>query len=516
MKRFFIIGILSIATWTVYAQSEIQIPDKVIVNGKNYKTNNDIRAKEYVFPERIENSFIDTISNLLTVQLRGISKNGKYLNNSGNILLYDLSNNKVKWSKKINYGQSNIEQFNNVIIHTIANKSYRLSMDNGENEWEVKNKIYYADPFQNIGIGYKIKAMSGYTNTLEGIDLRTGNAIWKREINREYSWNDIFHLNDSVIVVGAAGLHAINLKNGTGWDYNTVTGKKDYTATVAANAAGVVLGVLTGTFVTSTGHSLVRDVVSNVLIDSSNIYIASKEQITRLDHYGKVQWTSPLPKDLTSKSSIFIKDSLLYIINGGYAFMGNRQLDFGTPFIAAFDIKSGRQMFLTPIEGGKQQINGFQIYNDTVLIVLKNNISKYSLINGSLIAVKTFDIDSLSELRYFVGSQVYIKSDSVFKSLETIDSTRHYLWTKSGKILELNDKLEVMNQIEYNQIYLYYLRTKDYRFITRQNETIVLDKANKIVADLKASSDAKLLGSKLYDMQEKSFIEIDLDEFIKK
>lgn len=514
MKKLFAVVALSFIAVIIYSQSNLLITKNEKVIGKNFKTNRDIQAREYIFQQRIDNSHIDTTTNLLTVQLRGTSKNGKWLNNSGDVALYDLSNNKIKWTKKVFYQQGNIEQFDNMIIQTIANKSYCLNIENGETLWEVKNTIYYVVPGKKIGIGYKFKSSTGYTNTLEGIDLTNGNPIWKREINREYSWNNIFHLNDSVIIVAAAGLHSVNLRNGTGWDYNTITGKKDYTETALTNAAGVVVGVLTGVFVTATGHNLVREVVSNVLLDSNSIYFASKEKISRLDHEGNVKWNSPLPADLTSSSSIFIKDSVLFMINKGFAFMGYRQLDFGKPFIAAFDLNSGKQIFLSPLSEKKDQISGFKIQNDTLLIVFKDMVSKHSLKDGSIILEKSFDIQALGELRYFIGGVVYIKTDSAFNNLILTDSMSNFLFTKSGKTLVLNDKLNILNQIDYNQLYVYYLKSKDYKFLANNNETTVIDNKNKKVAELKASNKAILLGSRLFDMQEKSFIEIDLKELI--
>jgi hypothetical protein len=457
MRKLVSLCFFSFIGLTIFAQSELTILNNEKVIGKNNLTNKDLVAKEFIFPERIHETNIDTVSNCITVQLRGTSKNGKWLNNKGNIVLYDLNNRKAKWSKKINYQQSGIEQHSNLIIQTIANKSYCLNYDNGEELWEVKNAIYYVEPFQKKGIGYKFSSFSGATNTLEGIDLTNGNSIWQRELNREYSWNDIFHLNDSTIVIVAAGLHSINVNNGLGWDYNAITGEKDYTATAVANAAGVALGVLTGTFVMSTGHNLVRDVVSNVLVDSANIYFASKEKITRLNYKGQVIWSIPLPNDLVSKSSIFKKDSILYMINKGFAFMGYRQLDFGTPFFAAFDTKTGKQIFFSTINGKKDQINGFEINRDTISLVFKDRVSKYSILNGSLIFEKSFNIETYGELNYFIGSQVYIKTDSTYKSLSLSDTTKQYLFTKSGKTLVLNDRLEIVNQIDYDQLNIYYL-----------------------------------------------------------
>jgi len=515
MRKLTSLFFLSFIGLTAFAQSELTILNNERLVGKNIVTNKDIIAREYIFPERIQETYQDTVSNCITVQLRGTSKNGKWLNNKGTVVLYDLKQKREKWSKRINYQQSGIEQHSNLIIQTIANKSYCLNYENGENQWEVKNAIYYVEPFQKKGIGYKYSSFSGATNTLEGIDLTNGNAIWQRELNREYSWNDIFHLNDSTIIVVASGLHAINVNTGLGWDYNTITGEKDYTASTVANVAGVALGVLTGTYVLSTGHDLVRDVVSNVLVDSANIYFASKEKLVRLNHKGEVEWSVNLPNDLVSKSSIFKRDSVLYMINMGYAFMGYRQLDYGKPFIAAFDSMTGKQIFLSSINGKKDQINGFEIKKDTIFLVFKDRVSKYSIHDGSLILEKSFNTETCGELKYFIGNQVYIKADSVYRSLSISDTTKHYLFTKSGKTFVINDKLEIVNQIDYDQLYVYYLWDNDYKFIAKDNQTLVLDKNDNVVANIDISRASMKIGSKIYNIQERSIIEVDLNDIIK-
>ena len=513
MKKLFTIGFLFFFTLPTFSQSNQQIQTKEIVVGKNYETNKDIQAKEIIFSERIDNYYLDTISDFLTVQLRGLTRNGKYLKNSGNVILYDLAANKIKWDKEIMYQQSGIEQFDNVIIQSFNNKSYCIDNENGNSKWEIKNRINYIDPLLKIGIGYKYYFSSGSSDILEGIDLDRGKSLWKREIIRNYGWNNIFHLTDSVLLIAASGLHTINLKTGIGWDYNAVTGKNDYTSAVVGAAAGVALGILTGTFVTPTGHDVVRSIASNVLIDSADIYFASKENIVKLDFNGQVKWLTPLPKDWTSKSDIFIENGLLYMINKGFAYMGSRQLDFGTGFIAAFDLNSGKQEFLNSLGDKKNQVNDFLYQNGIVFIVYNDRVSKYSMANGTLISEKLFDTGTVGELRYFVGNQVFLKSDSAYyKSIASFDSTKFYLYTKADKILVINDDLEITTQIDRDQMYIYYLRSNANKFLSKDNETIVIDSDNRKIADLKISGNAVLIGSKLYDMHEKSFIELDLNE----
>jgi len=318
-----------------------------------------------------------------------------------------------------------------------------------------------------------------------------------------------------VIILAAAGLHSINIKNGTGWDYDAITGKKDYKETAITNAAGIAMGALTGTGMVATGYNLVRDVISNVLIDSSSIYLASKEKISRLGHDGQIQWTHPLPEDSTSNSEIFIKDNILYLLNKGYAFMGNRKLDFGTPFFTSFDLNSGKQIFMSTIKEKKDQVNGYIISKDTILLLFKDRVSKYSMKDGSVLSEKSFDVKTAGELRDFLGDQVYTKTDSDFKCLATSDPTKYYLYTSTKKILVTNCDLDIIDQIDADQLYIYYLKTKDLKFLAKGKETIILDNSNKIVADLKVSGKAKLAGSKLFDIQEKSFIEVDLKELIR-
>ena len=512
MRKLVAIGFFCLNTVSILAQTELSIQNSEKIIGKNSRTNKDILAKEYIFPERIDQYQLDSASGFVAVQLRGTTKNGKWLNNSGNIVLYDLFNNKVKWAKKINYAQSSIKQFGHLIIQKINDKSYCLNIENAEVMWEVKNSISYVEHGRNLAIGYKSNAFTGSTNTLEGIDLLNGNNIWKREISREYSWNDVFHLNDSVLIVAAAGLHSINLKDGTGWDYHTITGAKDYKSTVATNVAGAALGVLTGTYFMSTGSDLVRDIVSNVLMDSLNIYFASRENITRLDQSGNVKWSFNFPKGLASNSSIFIKDSLIYMVNKGFAFMGNRQIDFGTPFLAAYNKNTGKQLFFNTLNDKKDQISGFKINKDEIILILKDRILKYSLAKGSLLLEKSFDIGLVGELSYFIGNQAYLKKDNSFVCLVTSDSTSNYLYTKTGKILKLSGKFDILEQIDYKQIYICYLKAKDIKFLAKDQETTVIGMDNQNLAELKISGNAILKGSKLYDIQDKSFIEFDVKE----
>lgn len=513
-----LLGLSLLITMTGFCQkNQIQVVNNEKILGISLIDSSVITGIEYVFPEKIHETFLDTTTGFLTAQLRGLSKNGKWLNNNGNIVQYDLTNKKLLWNKKIAYQTSYLQQFSRTMIYTVANKSYCLDINSGEELWEVKNNIYFVDPMDNIGIGYKYKSSTGYSNELEGIDLKNGRVIWKRDLNREYGWNDVFYTNDSTLIVVAAGLHAININNGKGWDYNTITGKKDYTGTVAANVVGIAAGILTGTFMMSAGHNLVSDVVSNTLTDSSFIYFASKEQLIKLDEQsGEIVWKYSFPNDLASKSSIYMNDSVVFMVNKGMAFMGYRQLDFGKPFFAAFDRKTGKLLYLSLINAKDEPVLSALIHNKELFLVFRNRLMKYSMKTGNVIAEKEFPNDSFGELKFFVGNQAYITNQNgELMSLLQTDSTKVFVITSQDKTLSIDSDLNVTKTIEYDELSIYYLQTKDLKFIANDKKTLIVNDAGKRIAEIEATSNAYLVGSTLYETQDNRLIAIDMSELIK-
>ena len=480
--------------------------------GVNNKFQKEIIANEYIFPRRIHEIYVDTISGYATTQLRKLSRNGKILSDSGIILVYDIEKNDVKWSQKIDFSKSYLNQYNQLIMQSKGNKLISLNIENGNKLWECKNDFYYVNQKKGIAIGYKNSGLAGSNHLLEGISLKNGNTIWKRELKREYGWNKKIQLNDSTLLVASAGLHTINIFNGSGWDYETITGKKDYSETIAKNTAGIVLGVLTGTYVTSSGPNVVSDVVSNIIIDSANFYIASKEKISQVDRQsGKINWSTNLPEDLTSKSNIFKNDSTLYLINSGFAYWGRKKIDFGQPFIMGLNINTGNELIFSTISDKKDFLLDFKVDNITVSMIFKDRMVIHSLKDGSILKSNTFNADKLGDLKFFVSSSIYIKNkDLFFENLVLSDSSKYCIQTNKGKTLVLDSELNIINQLEFNQLYFNYGNYKDLVFLGNDDETIVLDKNNEEIANLKVSFDSLILGGKLYYFNNEKLVVVDL------
>jgi hypothetical protein len=360
------------------------------------------------------------------------------MKNIGKVVAYDLNRDSQKWVKKFNYLQNNLLCYNDVLIQTSSLNSTRLDIETGLNQWQINKQIVYIDPLTQMGLAYPLSTEQN-PERLEGFYISDGYQKWFRTIKKEYGWNDLFHLNDSVILLSASGLHTIKLKTGFGWDYDAVTGSKDYTSSIIANSAGLILGALTGTFVMYSGYDFVTDVVSNVWLESTCMFLAAREKIACLDMNGKMLWQTELPKKKASKSVLFIQDSIVYMVNLGYAKMGFRQVDFGVPFIAAFNKFSGRQIYLNELPDKKEPVVDYLTGAGELILLFKDYVAKYSIAEGRLISERQISVDLTGKLTGFGTGQFYEESDSVYQPIEAYNPDKIFLITDSLKVLTLNN-----------------------------------------------------------------------------
>lgn len=536
MKTITLICCIVLIFPTVFGQKKgfnVVYEEKIV--GKNYVNDSDIKGEEILFPNIIHNVFPDSALHYLTFQLKGRKK-------SGTILQYDLMNKKVLWTKAIDYETSELLKFDKLLILNEYNEAYVIDEHTGDNLSKALNYIYLANPEYNIGMAYLyIAAGDGhYTNDFMGIDVMANKLIWKRNINRGYGWNDFFYLNDSTLLVVASGLHAINVKNGTGWDYHAITGENINYHDAGAVVASVLFGIIGGVFVgiiggmvagsfagyhtrgyyyisiyypaTATGEEIIHDVVSNTLIDSAFIYFAGREEMVKIDKYsGEVVWKYPFPNNLTSTSSIFMDDSVVYMINKGFAFKCNRQVHYGKPFIAAFNKQTGKQKYLSILNKNNDPVIDFKKRDNKIYLLFQHHIAQYNLETGTQILEKKLPLKADHNLVSFVGNETFIfNKDGYLLNLVQNDSTKIYVNTTQTQILSLDHQCNITNTMETNDTGLSFLRYNDYQFIAKGEKTFIINNNGKLIAETAISTNAFIMDNILYDKREKSLIAIDL------
>jgi hypothetical protein len=531
-KVILFICYLVLISFTAFSQKKgLQVLPVETILGKNLINGTDIIGKEFQFPEKIREMFFEPESNFVTVQIDG-------KRNIGNIIQYDFENNKILWNKTIYYDIQELLKFEKLLILNDYNEAYVLDSNTGDRLSKVLNYIYFANPKFNIGVAYQYIADGGdgyYTNDLMGIDLMKCKLLWKRTVNRAYGWNDFFFLNDSTLLVVAAGLHSINIKTGGGWAHNAVTGKThnvNNSGSVAGAVVGGILGGIVGGIIggliggggyymhipvyyaaTSAGIDVIKDVCSNVLINNDFIYFASQERLVKIEkESGNIIWEKTFPENLNSKSSLFLDENNVYMLNHGFALRGGKQIRYGEPFLAAFDRITGGQKYFWLFGKTAPQILDYKQIDNEVFLLSQNAVMKYNLETGKRISEKIFPKNEFGELVSFSDDNLFLFVKDGFSKLQYLyklsqmASKDLHIHTAQGAILSVDRMFNVSNTIQYNNFGKKFLTHNDYQLIEKDNVTYIVSNQGLILAELKVTAKAFLINDILYDKRARSFI----------
>ena len=498
---------------TAFSQNQIPLNTNEFVIGKNLVDNSDIIGQEYIFTNHIYKTNFDTITNLLTVQLRDIK--GNRYQNKGKIVQVNTNCDTILWSREIKYRNTKIQHFNGILVQTKGDVRQAIDPYTGNPKYDLKNDIYFVNPNLNIGVGYKSYSAASQSNTLEGINLLNGATLWTRDINREYGWNDFFYINKDSVIIVSAGLHSVNIKNGGGWFYNAVTGEDDYRGTVAKNAAGVALGLLTGTFVISTGYNVISDLTSNVLIDSNYIYFASKEEIIKIDKTNAgIHWQTKF-ESFTGQSVLWIDSSNVYMINKGSALKNfSQQVSYKKPFYAAFNKKTGQQIYKVTFDEKDNPVLGFKLKDDYAYLLFKNKIAKYIIATGEN-KIKPYIAQQFGDLSFFIGNQVFVKcGDDSVTNLIASDTTKNFIFTKSGTVLSIDNDLNICDTISNDSLLVSSVNGSTLSFFNSQDKTSIINPDGYKCAELYANLNkynSYLIKNTLYYINDNKLYVINLD-----
>lgn len=458
----------------------------------------------------------DSISELLTIQTNYNEKNIE-------LIVYDLKTKKLLWRKLVNFKKNEIVILNKYILLSNKDKTICYNKLDGNEIWHSRRELMYVNQKNEVAFSYYTHFdKSNPDKLIEAISLSDGKKIWTRNIDRYYGWNEIKNINDSTILLSASGLHFINLKNGKGWDYDALTGETiPHTnsplinaAVFASNMAFGLMGGYTVFYFTHT-EDLYWDLCSNIVISEKQIYYASKQTITSIDFNGNVIWQTKLPKDITGNSVLALHDSLILLINKGYALKGKETIFYGTPFLACFDKKNGAQFYLKKISLEANAITDFRIINSAYYLLQKNKIGIYSLENGEFINWELISDIQKQKNNAFIDPQNFlIKDYSTSQISQKYDSLLYILLPQNG-IIAFNNQLVEKDRINYENLLFKSHTTDDYLFFVNKDEIIVTEKNMKQVGRIKIKNQPIFYNNKILFFNEEKVNIVNLDEIKK-
>jgi hypothetical protein len=513
MKIYLLFSFVILVAFQGIAQSS-KVETNQVAIGFSYGANDIINAIEYRFEKMIIDYFLDTSRNTFTLKLREVNKTKTKFLNSGEVLFFDLSTEKLKWSKPINYATTEFQQFPDYLLESSLTHSYSLNLESGQVKWEAKTDIYHIHKATNIGIGYPfLKPYQKPSNVLKGIDINTGDEVWQRIIHRDYGWNEVITLNDSTVGIVASGIQAVNIHDGSGWAYYTTTGteKIDGKSTAAMTAMGVGLGLLTGYYAYGVGINVITDIVSNVIFFENKLFITSFEKIACIDALtGRVLWSNPLSDKLVSSNHLYLDNNVLYQINLGRAKSNNHLIKMGEPYIVEYDPQTGKQGFYTPFP-----FDGFIVdhkMNETSIDILSGQqLVRIDKKSGQIIKQLNLTLEKGEEFVSRLDFPVYYKENEKFYDIREGNTNSQFIRTAKNQLLMINEELEYESKFSLYDFYNEVGRYGELLILQKEGHISVIDENQKEIATIMNNGIAMVSHKFLLIIQDNAVIKIDLD-----
>lgn len=391
-----------------------------------------IKGTEALFPYKVLSYDFDSSTHELVMVLRSTKSHGP----DGYLALYDLHDRYLRWANEIS----------------------------GNN-------------FDFV-IG-KDRIIQNTDNRTTCIDRRDGNIIWEKK--GRISFGDIAttrNINNKSIVLSADGVYYLNLAKNPD-NIKPIESDDDITDFVIANTAGVSLGALTGTFVSTTPttyQDIVYDNHSNVVTEAQHLYFASSKMLYKIDATnGKRIWETELPPSKTSNSTIHIYGDIVLLVNNGYAMSANNGVrPIGDTYIASFNKTTGKLNYLHDFYNHKP-ITTSAIINDELVAVSGNFLYICDPQTGELLGEKDIrDLRiSIRHQKLLDASKYYVWNGKNYVLLQAFRPNTIFLRKDDKTILCIDEEMEVTGTLD-TELWENYWSSSNIMLIRNKDRSLII------------------------------------------
>lgn len=518
MKKGLLLFLFLHAFVSAFSQSHIQPVVRDSVVGKDYRTNLPLKAREFDFGMPVYRIHPLPEQESFAVMLRKKKASNDFWTTKGELLLFNAGSKEVKWRKKFKYAQARLLVDGNVLLEQRAKKVERLDPENGMPMWTAQSIAYKVYPELDRALGYDVQ--SGL-KTLHGLDLKTGKVLWQRNVPGYYGWENLDMLDAETALIKSSGIHSVKVTDGTGWDVDRTSHseKVDMKQVGMAVLLGVATGVASGGAYYSMPNgsftNLFLEISSNLLYDNNTVFFAAKNKISSYTLTGERLWTTELNEKQTSKSHLFRDGDVVYMINTGHAIKFGARAPFGTPFVAAFDAGTGKQLFMKMWDERKNFFADYLIQGRDIYLLSRNKLEIHELSPEGLSKKAAFEMPDKMQMKEFVSDFQFIKKDSVCSQL-SLDTTHYYIYSEQGELLKFNNEFLALEKLDDPSLYRTYFQNKDFRFLANSKETLIVDRqTGQIAAQCPVPFMGVKAGSKLYYRKKNNnIVEVDISPFL--
>ena len=511
MKRY-AITVLAVFAFILSLRAQVHIQDMSNYEpvGRNLLNQREIIAFKETFDVTIQRADFDSVTNTVLLTLKDEVEKDEKIVDSGicHAVFFDLEHNELKWRKKYYRNEELYIKRGPMVFKVKENDFFLVEAETGEEQFKIGTGMWPV--YFNTEEGWMICMTGmkglGSRRNLCRIDLKSRSRIWERDVKSAQEFEMATKLNDSTLLFVGNGLYSVDINNGEGWRLETNMQE------ISNENYGL--------------YSLVSSVrvCSNPFVDGSDIYIAGIKRLIKTDRNGKELWHARLPEQKTSLSRLFATKEYLLMVNMGfaphsYSFYYTYLGKWGKPFLAAYDKKTGKNVYMHERKKYVDFIKDVEFRDDESLFLLfadkegHQSVEKYQANTGALVGRKEVApvvIQSSGSMNAFVGSDVCVKKDNKFVHLVEMDTVGVYVVCNNG-VLHLDGGLKSMDFISFNDLFVYNGKYGDLRFYSHGKETVVVDAEDREVATLDFP-DVFCTESQIYSIKDKSLYVINKEQ----
>ena len=511
MKRF-AITVLAVFAFILSLRAQVHIQEMSNYEpvGRNLLNQREVIAFKETFDVTIQRADFDSVTNTVLLTLKDEVEKDEKIVDSGicHAVFFDLELNELKWRKKYYRNEELYIKRGPMVFKVKENDFFLVDAETGEEQFKIGTGMWPV--YFNTEEGWMICMTGtkglGSRRNLCRIDLKSKSKIWERDVKSAQEFEMSTKLNDSTLLFVGNGLYSVDINNGEGWRLETNMQE------ISNENYGL--------------YSLVSSVrvCSNPFVDGSDIYIAGIKRLIKTDSNGKELWHARLPEKKTSLSRLFATKDYLLMVNMGYAphsysFYYTYLGKWGKPFLAAYDKKTGKNVYMHERKKYVDFIKDVEFRDDDALFLLfadkegHQSIENYQANTGALVGRKEVApvvIQSSGSMNAFVGSDVCVKKDNKFVHLVEMDTVGVYVVCDNG-VLHLDGGLKSTDFISFNDLFVYNGKYGDLRFYSHGKETVVVDGEDREVATLDFP-DVFCTESQIYSIKDKSLYVINKEQ----
>ncbi len=466
---------------------------------------NSIVARTYNVVYPVYDYKLDTLSNeiFFCSRQKGENSTSSYLSKC---LCAAISPKKdsLKWLNESSLYNVNVA--GNTLLISNEVKSVKYNKLHGYDELRYDSKIIYTVPKYNRGLMYHRDVPEQLICT----NLSLGTPSWTCTLPSNENWVDTKFLNDSVLLVAAAGLHAIDIKHGLLWSLPLSTAIKTNRSFVYSLAKYNTIQKISEVTRTTGEENQVTQIASNILLKDDKIYFASKEKMVALDKEGKVLWQLDLKAYPTSKMYITKTDSTLILVNFGLATHSNNFVTWGKPFIITIQPQSGQiidQYDLSNIEN----LADFVQTEKSLIFAGKDRIQEVTPGNTQLKTVMSLSSKYGEFIEFINGDDYYVLKEGYFVPLNFINNNPIYFRADNNKIYGLLGE-DLTYEYHFTELYKLDKKYKGMTILTNPQKTLITNSTFELLYTINLPDRNVILDGRMYFMSDNRIHEIDLNK----